>query len=717
MLQSLDIKEVYNSEDDDLLKDFYIPALKTACTYDRAVGYFDARVLVEAASGLSAFVENGGYIRLIVGATLSDDEYHAISQGYGERSIREKLSLQLESILAQENAAIFLNQLNTLHWFIANKKMDVKIALRRGGIYHEKVGIIRDRAGDFLVFQGSANETTKALSQYNYESINVFKSWLPGFKGHIEPHVRKFEALWKDEAKNTKVLDFTEIAEKAISLKLPETCQPSISQELALWQEWMDARNEQDRQYGPHIPEKLYGKDFQLRDHQRLALNAWKENGFTGLFELATGAGKTITAIYGAVKIYESRKRLLLVISVPYQSLADQWAENLRMFGINPLVCYGGEQRWHDSLRRQLTDFVAGIVNFVCAVVVDATLNNRSGTFSGLLSQLGDEYKEHFLFVGDECHHHGAEATFKALPANAGLRMGLSATPDRGELLDDEENGIRKYYGKTVAIYTLKDALEDKVLTPYEYHLVEVSLTDDECEKYVELSKKISKLMIFNSGKRKSEADNNALNILFSKRARLINGAENKPIALLNLLQGMPVRKHCLFYCAEGSTEEDSADDQGIKQIQIISQLLHSLKWRSSQFTANEGKEQRQAILESFKNGDIDALVAMKCLDEGIDIPACSTAFILASSRNPRQFIQRRGRILRNSTGKTKAIIYDFFVRLPIDHTENASFERKLLIAELKRINEFASLALNKGEAYHSLEPFLKKHDLVHHLT
>lgn len=719
MLRSIRIKEVYNSEDDNILEDFYIPALKNAIFYDRAVGYFDAKVLTSAARGMAAFVENGGYMRLIVGATLTREEYEAISLGYGEREIRERLASELNEYVNAYDDKLFLNQLNTLTWFITNKKLDIKIALRKGGIYHEKIGIIRDAESDFIVFQGSANETNKALGPFNYESINVFKSWLPEFEGHIVPHVRKFECLWGDNAKNTKVLDFTEIAEGVLSNRIQQPFVPDINRELTLWQEYIDSHEpETDLSRGPHIPAKLYGCDFQLRRHQKDALNAWKENNFRGLFELATGAGKTITAIYGAVKMFENRKKLLLVISVPYQSLADQWADILRLFGIRPLVCYGGEQRWVESLKRQLVDFQAGLIGFVGVVVVDATLNSKSRTFSDLLASLGDDYKDYFLFVGDECHHHGALATYNSLPPNAGLRIGLSATPDRGDDPDDGNENLRKYYGEIIARYTLKDALDEKVLTPYEYHIVDVTLTDEESEKYIVLSKQISKLIAYSKGSKSIEQNNNALNVLLSKRARLINGTQNKPIALRKLLKNMPITKHSLFYCAEGYVDDgDESDEDALKQIEIISQLLHSMNWKSSQFTANENKDQREDILKGFKDGDIDSLVAMKCLDEGIDVPACSTAFIMASSRKPRQFIQRRGRILRKSEGKTKAVIYDFFVSLPIDSVEDSGIERRLLIAELKRINEFSSLSLNKGDAYRQLEPFLKKYDLTHHLS
>lgn len=718
MLRDINIKAVYNSEEDNILKDFYIPALSNSVSYDRAVGYFDAKMLTSAASGLSVFIKNKGYMRLICGATLTEEEYHAIAEGYGERAVKERLESDFYKIVQNSNSDLFQHQLNALTWMIKNHKLDVKIALRRRGIHHQKTGIFRDLNDDFLVFQGSANETNNALLPFNYETINVFKSWQPEFKDHYEPHMASFNTLWGNQAKNTLVLDFSDISLNVLSDTISPVHRPKIEDELSLWQKHLDtlpAKSEQSSE--PKIPEKIYGNNFKLRPHQRVALENWKNNNFQGLFELATGAGKTITAIFGAVKMYQSRKRLMMVIAVPYQNLADQWAESLELFNIKPIICYGGEDRWREGFNEKILAFNTSIIDFCAVVVVDATLASRNGTFSDIIRSLNKGLNDHFLFIGDECHHHGAEKITMALPQNANLRMGLSATPDRGE--EDEGNDkIAEYYGDVISKYTLKDALDDKVLTPYEYHLVPVQLTIEETEKYIALSKKISRMVAIlkNSKNGATQADN--LNILLNQRARVINGCINKPVALKELLSSLKPIKHSLFYCAEGKLDDgtDQDDEEGLRQIELISSILHDQGWRSCQFTANENKARRGQILEDFKGGNVHSLVAMKCLDEGVDIPACSTAFILSNTRKPRQFIQRRGRILRRSPGKTKAIIYDFFVTLPLDHIEDGEIGRRLLIAELKRINEFASLSLNKGAAYKTLEAYLKKYDLYHYI-
>ncbi len=709
---------MYNSEEDNILQDFYIPVLSKSVSYDRAVGYFDAKMLTSSAAGLSKFIDNDGHMRLICGSTLTEPEYEAISLGYDARQLEERISDEFDQIIATVNDPLIEHQLQVLTWLVQNEKLDVKIALRRHGIHHQKIGVFQDIAGDFIVFQGSANETNNALLPFNYETINVFKSWLPEFRDHFEPHIASFNKLWSNKANDTLVLDISAIARSALTKKYPDVQRPNIQLEIDLWQKHLDSMMSSPSGLHPIIPDRLGDRKFQLHKHQKRALDNWQSNDFRGVFELATGSGKTITAIYGAIKMFQNRNRLFLVVAVPYQNLADQWAENLAIFNVRPIVCYGGEANWSSQLAKAVLDFKSGLTDFVAVVVVDATMTSHKRTFVDNLTLLGKDLSEYIMFVGDECHHHGAHSTYKALPETANLRMGLSATPDRGAE-DDGNQRIEEYYGKIVDTYSLADALEDNVLTPYEYHLIPVAMTPDETEKYIMLSKKIAKLYaILKNTKFPSEQEEDGLNALLLKRAKLVNGSKNKPKALEELLGTLKPIKHSLFYCAEGMLEnEDHEDDEGFRQIEIISSILHKHGWRSSRFTANENKARRAVILDDFKNEKVDSLVAMKCLDEGVDIPLCSTAFIMSSSRKERQFIQRRGRILRKSEGKIKAVIYDFVTTLPLENVSDPELGRKLMIAELKRINEFAGLALNKSSTYVDIEPYLKKYDLYHHVV
>ena len=373
LLRNLQIKAVYNSETDNILEDLYVPALSYSITYDRAVGYFDAKMLTNAATGLSTFVNNDGYMRLICGSTLTEDEYEAIQKGYGEREVISRLSQQIHDIVSSDDI-LTQHQLSTLTWLIRNKKLDVKIALRLNGIHHQKIGIFKDTAGDALIFSGSANETTKALLPFNYESMNVFKSWVTELREHYEPHIKNFEDLWANRVRNTAVIDVTEVTLETLAKRYPDVERPNIAKERELWEKYVYAPANRPSTANPKVPTHIGSNEFILRGHQRSALKSWQENNFQGVFELATGAGKTITAIFGAVKMFENRKRLFLIVAVPYQNLADQWQENFLLFNIRPIVCYGGEHNWKTQLETSALNYKAGLNDFCAVIVVDATI-------------------------------------------------------------------------------------------------------------------------------------------------------------------------------------------------------------------------------------------------------------------------------------------------------------------------------------------------------
>ncbi len=285
---------------------------------------------------------------------------------------------------------------------------------------------------------------------------------------------------------------------------------------------------------------------------------------------------------------------------------------------------------------------------------------------------------------------------------SARYRMGLSATPEH--YIDTDKNiRLNEFYGSIVHTYTLKQAIEDEVLTPYCYHPKLVELTDEEAEEFVELSDEIGQLWSRYNGK--SEDTNRHLKTLQMKRARLIGSATNKLPTLRNLLNSQNPTKHTLFYCSDGNNE-------GQRQIEAVSELLHEIGWSLSRFTYRENKSERERILENFRGGIIDAMVAIKCLDEGIDIPACDSAYILASSQNPREFVQRRGRILRRAPGKEQAVIHDLIVTLPEDYLERTKYAKNQIKNELKRVATFSALSENRPETYETLAPVLRKYDL-----
>jgi len=704
-LRDLPLKAVYKSDHDNILRDFYIPVLSCSERYDRAVGFFSASMLSYAAQGLESFVRSAGKMRLIVGAELEPEEHEAVLRGYAQRDlIIEQLGHSFEPIFSQVSADLFLKRLEALQWLIANASLDIKVALRRKGMYHEKVGVLTDSYGEFVVFQGSANESLYALSpDFNYESINVFRSWRPSDQEHYEAHLSTFRELWEGRSENTLVIDFPELAKNAL-LRRQIPKRTDATTELELSDALLSAARSRSAE-GPCVP-----ADFSLFEHQKNALEKWRDANFSGIFNLATGSGKTYTAIYGATKIFQQSERLLFVIAVPYQALADQWVTELKKFNIASTVCSSANPEWPETFGRDFDSFLIGKKKFVAAVVVNATL--ISSRFQQLLSRLKDSST--FLFVGDECHYHGTPRLYASLPDNADLRMGLSATYRRpGD--QDGTRRIEEYYGSVVAKYTLAEAIDDGFLVPYHYHLQLVELNEVEATEYADISDRIWKrLAALKAEDPEAELDS-VLEALLYRRARLLGRLESKRLRLGEIIDSYGVSDRSLVYCGEGAAshgEEDEPSDEEILNIDLVTKLISRRGYRVTKFTSRESVTDRKIALDAFRHGTIQVLTAIRCLDEGIDVPSCETAYILASSRNPRQFIQRRGRILRRSPGKTCATLWDFLPIPPARSLRSEKQEKSLLQRELGRISEFSRQSRNFRETHEKLKELLERYDL-----
>jgi superfamily II DNA or RNA helicase len=318
------------------------------------------------------------------------------------------------------------------------------------------------------------------------------------------------------------------------------------------------------------------------------------------------------------------------------------------------------------------------------------------------------------VIIGDEVHNYGSEEMIKKLPNSINLRMGLSATPERH--MDAEgTKAIFDYFGKSVEpIVTLSDALDWEVLTKYYYHPIQTTLNDDEYDEYEQITGKISKLVAM--GHSIDDNSSSSLNYLLIQRARIISSCENKIPKLKKLIKSLMSKEKpdkFLVYCGDGKVDSSTTDDE-VKQIEEVTRLLgKELGLIVSRYTAETKLDDREKMQLDIASGEIDGIVAIRCLDEGVDIPEVDTAFILASSSNPKQFIQRRGRVLRRAPDKEYATIYDFIVTPP-EYSEVTEMDRKLLEKELNRCIEFADMSENKFSARGSLIDIMKKYDLLY---
>ena len=678
-LKELSFKHEYRSDKANLIRDFYTPCLKNATRYCRAVAYFTSNGLKQNVKGLAAFIRNGGRMSLVTGPKLMADDIEAIQHGYKAKQH------SLDSSLDCDFGEVSHNKLMLLTWLIAHSHLEIKIAYPLDsdttfsrGIYHEKVGVFIDDYDNAVAFSGSSNETVGGLLN-NFESIDVHWSWADAQK-RVQQKIDNFKRLWNNTTDKLEVVDFlTAVADELL------ICQNVYETE----QDTTTDTQEIIEKTSSYLP-----KDLVLRKYQSEAIDAWFENGCRGLWEMATGTGKTITALSALAKLMVEKEHLFVVIACPYQHLVDQWYEEAARFGFEPILAYKNSATWVNRLNTALVRYNYGVRDIVCTITTQSTF--IAETMQKLLSKL----KRGAVLVADEVHHLGAERSRKRLTDVFNYRLGLSATPNRW-FDESGTTALKAYFGDTVYEFSLNKAIKKGYLCPYYYHPHLVELTDEEFEEYERLTERISKLYHQVESGETSEV----LERLLIKRATLLNRAENKLTKLAELLTDKTDSlHHTLFYCAPG-------------RIVPVLELLTNLGLRIAKFTAEESAGERQELLKMFASGHLQALVAMRCLDEGVDVPSTRTAYILASSSNPKEFIQRRGRILRQSPGKEHAEIHDLIAVPPIDYrqypTTTFRTERKIVGRELKRFNEFAGMALNKFEARDKIWELAKKYDLL----
>ena len=448
----------------------------------------------------------------------------------------------------------------------------------------------------------------------------------------------------------------------------------------------------------PRIPPFI-----QLREYQQQAVDNWFANKGRGTLKMATGSGKTITALAIASQLYQKIGLQVLLVVCPFRHLVTQWARESEKFGLQPILAFENVRKWQTQLSTQLYNLRSGNQPFITVITTNDTLMSE-----GLQSQL-KYFPDKSLIVGDEAHNLGAKRCEESLPRNIGLRLALSATPERYF----DENGTQSlfnYFGSVLAPeFTLKDAIKQGALVRYLYYPILVELTEVESRTYLKLTKSIGRILLYRQRDIPTADidEDKDLTPLLMQRARLIGAAANKIKALRNLMKKRLDTSHTLFYCGDGSVEST-------RQLKVVTKLLGTeLGYRVSTYTAETSLDEREELRHQFESGELQGLVAIRCLDEGVDIPAIQNAVILASSGNPRQFIQRRGRILRPHPGKQRATLFDMIVLPPELDRETMEIERNLLRKELKRLVEFADLADNAGEARIKLLTLQKRYGLL----
>jgi uncharacterized phage-like protein YoqJ len=401
-LQDIEIKKEYRSRLDNVARDFYIPLLKEAVSYKRSVGFFSSSILVEISKGIIGLINNGGKIQLIASPRLSDEDVTAIRKGYQQRNevIQNALLRQLKEPENKYQA----DRLNFLANLIADGYLDIKIALTEDGseigMYHEKMGIIEDAEGNKVAFSGSNNETANALLA-NYETVDVYTSWSVDLD-RVQSKEASFQAIWHGYEPSIRTIEFEDLSEAIIqkykkapveyeSVDYSDDAIPQIEKEYSFFK----------------VP-----TGFEFYDYQKDAIDNWINKSCCGIYDMATGAGKTYTALGSVTELSQMlNENLAVIIVAPYQHLVEQWVEDIVKFNVKPIVAYSYPgQKWRTQFDDAVKAYNVGAIKHFCIIATNATFSLDD--FQKILSK----FKKNFCFVVDEAHNFGAQKLSNLLP-------------------------------------------------------------------------------------------------------------------------------------------------------------------------------------------------------------------------------------------------------------------------------------------------------------
>lgn len=694
----------YEVPDDDLVGEILVPGMKAATEVRIGAGFFTSSCLAQVAPGLAAYIsrDDDTVLRLLISPELSEEDRSAI-----ERAVRTPEEV-INEVMARlfEDAALSPTQVerhavDCLAYLLAAGRLEVRFCLMRRGQYHKKIWLMSDGDG-WLAVHGSGNATTRGLF-VNGEQMTIDRAWCDGERS--AERVRIYLERWQQQWNNEHSHSLTVTAEQALAVltwrgSAPEETTPRVPTVADFWAAW---RADLDAGHAPELPPNVEIPRLHPQlsiptwlnwqtgryAHQKRAVNEFTAANRRGILAIATGGGKTKSSLVGATLAQDEHQGpMLVVILVPSTPLINQWAAEVVDFGVTPTLpsVLPGPAR-QDRFQQMRAALSLGVPRTEVLVV-----SNGLFTTDKTVREFIDELDESILtmVIGDEVHNLGAPTFVKSPPKRFDIRLGLSATPIR-QYDPDGTEALFEFFGPQVFEFSLQEAIDAGCLVKYDYHLHEVTLTDGEFELYEDLTAKIVALGYMAKDKGESRSDNKTYEALLFRRRSVLENASGKLPLLRALLAADPDSvERTLVYASGKRPPFDTYE----RQIEQVNDMLAELGIVAHQFTSEEtATAQGREILRIFGEGGYKALTAMKVLDEGVDIPQTDTAYLLASSRVEREWVQRRGRILRTAPGKTRAVLHDFLVVPPDPHSPTG---RRILRGEIDRAEEFASLAENE---------------------
>ena len=678
------------SEDEPL--QFYLDALCNSKSFDLLLGYFSSSALNVLSLGFANFIYSGGKMRAVINNVLSEDDKKAISKGQERETFSTVYNFNNVKELKQSLDEYGRHFFECFAWLIANDRIEIKIIKPKEGkgISHYKSGVFND-GENTIGFKSSCNFTAYGLLE-NLEELDCFLSWENGRSNKfIRRQNQYFDEIFSEKADFVEYLNIDDVKAAIKNGFGDKNIHELLIQEKELLskrdkifnnskiQKSIKSATEQINEFdkiekAPKFP-YLEGP----RPYQIEAYNKWVENGKKGLFAMATGTGKTLTSLNCLLNQYKENNSYKAVILVPTVALVNQWKDECRKFNFNNVITVSSKEKWPQNI-----SFLNSASNFidVSFVVIVTYASFYRTNFQSHFKNLPKET----LLIADEAHNLGSTNISKVLPKiHLNHRIGLSATPDRK--FDEIGNtSIEDFFNDKppfVYSYTMQQAMDKGWLCKYKYYPHIVKLTDIELAEYVKKSKQLIKYF---DNQTKRYKDCKEVEILLLERKRIIHKAHNKLSVFKKILEDEFSErgnlKYTLVYVPEGiEPNYDDVDDfiEDIEDITLINEYTRAVSSTDSsvmvkQYTSSTSN--RNEVIKGFQQGKIDVLTSMKCLDEGVDVPRSELAIFCASTGNPRQFIQRRGRVLRTHPDKTFAVIHDLVVVPNID--DESTFEMEI---------------------------------------
>ena len=717
---------------------FFNDGLENSNEFDLQLGYFSSATISVLADGFATFISKGGKMRLVINHIVSTEDKNAISKGLkgGFINCFDLTDFaQLRKTFDEYTQQFF----ECLAFLIYNKRIDIRIIKPRNkkGISHTKTGQFRD--GDSVTsFTGSANFTISGLFN-NLEEIKIDRSDSLDVmtRKRIESQREEFDCIMDGTKRNIEYLSPENLISAIKTNYGDKDIEELLDVEAKLRKIKHDKKvqelKRQDSLVSEPIEEILPCFPFPSgpRDYQQLAFDNWKNNGQKGLFAMATGTGKTITSLNCLLEIYKRKGYYKAIILVPTITLVNQWEQECRKFRFSNIIkVYSKNLVWRDEVERvHFNEKYKSDKDPEVSYIIISTYASYSR--EKVFNVLHGFDKRRVLMIADECHNMGSGSLVKRLKEIPYLRrIGLSATPER-QFDENGNNKLRKFFGSEEHYtyeYSMKEAIDKGVLCRYMYYPHIVKLTSDEMDAYLELSEKISRYFNYNTCS--FDEQDEMLKRLLLARKRIIHKAVNKLAMFKEIIQKRFEEKgnlkYSLIYVPEGNRPDylDSADDfDHTEEIaddndaeHLINQYTLAVTEIDRSVTVRKfvsGQQDREEILSDFAAGKLHVLTSMKCLDEGVDVPRSELAIFCSSTGNPRQFIQRRGRVLRTHKDKKMAELHDLVVVPEVSPNSNSyRMEQSLLRGELARVNNFALLSENPSYSEMELRGVLDHYGL-----